>query len=60
MAALAEQAAKLVLNDNAAVKGGKAKKGGEAPAPQMERPEFIEHRNRIFDELYQKQQEEIA
>ncbi|KAJ2810577.1 hypothetical protein H4S07_002589, partial [Coemansia furcata] len=36
-------------------------KGGEAATPSLaEPPAFIEHRNRIFDELYQKQQEEIA
>ncbi|PIA15012.1 cytoplasmic threonine-tRNA ligase Trs1 [Coemansia reversa NRRL 1564] len=62
MSQLAEQTAALSLNDKD--KGDKSKKtkgSGNAPlAPQLERPEFIEHRNRIFDELYQKQQQEIA
>ncbi|KAJ2841869.1 threonyl-tRNA synthetase, partial [Coemansia brasiliensis] len=59
MAAIAEQAAKLSLNDQKPAKGNK-KDSSAALVPQMERPEFIEHRNRIFDELFQKQQEEIA
>ncbi|KAI9505467.1 threonyl-tRNA synthetase [Coemansia sp. RSA 1358] len=50
MSELEAQAAKLSLND--AAPAAKPKK--------TERPEFIEHRNRIFDELYKKQQEEIA
>ncbi|KAJ1872803.1 threonyl-tRNA synthetase [Coemansia sp. RSA 990] len=59
MADIVERAAKLSLNDQKPAKGNK--KGSDAaPAPSMERPEFIEHRNRIFDELFQKQQEEIA
>ncbi|KAJ2610075.1 threonyl-tRNA synthetase [Coemansia sp. RSA 1365] len=62
MSQLAEQTAALSLNDKN--KGDKPKKtkgsGNAPPAPQLERPEFIEHRNRIFDELYQKQQQEIA
>ncbi|KAJ2204204.1 hypothetical protein EV180_007442, partial [Coemansia sp. RSA 518] len=60
MAELAEQTAKLALNDKAPAKAGKAKKGSGAPAPQIERPEFIEHRNRIFEELYQIQQDKVA
>ncbi|KAJ2155877.1 threonyl-tRNA synthetase [Coemansia sp. RSA 552] len=68
MAALEAQTASLSLQDtapaeaagNAKGKGKKGKGGGNAPALQAERPEFIEHRNRIFDELYAKQQEEIA
>ncbi|KAJ1732818.1 threonyl-tRNA synthetase, partial [Coemansia biformis] len=63
MSGLVAQTAALSLSDAApgpaaADKPKKAK--GAAPAPQVERPEFIEHRNRIFDELFQKQQQEIA
>ncbi|KAJ2018462.1 threonyl-tRNA synthetase [Coemansia sp. S16] len=39
----------------------KKAKGGEAATSSLaEPPAFIEHRNRIFDELFQKQKEEIA
>ncbi|KAJ2080181.1 threonyl-tRNA synthetase [Coemansia sp. RSA 988] len=61
MSQLVEQAASLSLNDKGKADKPKKTKGSDgAPAPQIERPEFIEHRNRIFDELYQKQQQEIA
>ncbi|KAJ2722449.1 hypothetical protein GGI07_003284 [Coemansia sp. Benny D115] len=69
MSELEAQTAKLSVNEAAApaaaapapAKPAKAKKakGGDA-TPQVDRPEFIEHRNRIFDELFQKQKEEIA
>ncbi|KAJ2793201.1 hypothetical protein H4R21_005989, partial [Coemansia helicoidea] len=58
MSQLAAQTAALSLSDAAPAKPKKTK--GAAPAPLAERPEFIEHRNRIFDELYEKQQQEIA
>ncbi|KAJ2227130.1 threonyl-tRNA synthetase, partial [Coemansia sp. RSA 485] len=66
-AELEAQTANISLNENSApapspAKASKPKKGkgGDAAAPQVDRPEFIEHRNRIFDELFQKQKEEIA
>ncbi|KAJ2471050.1 threonyl-tRNA synthetase [Coemansia sp. RSA 2322] len=55
MSELEAQAASLSLNET---KPKKTK--GCAAAAQADRPEFIEHRNRIFDELFQKQQEAIA
>ncbi|KAI8320317.1 YIL078Wp-like protein [Martensiomyces pterosporus] len=64
MADIAAQTAELSLNDNKPAKADKPKKakGGDAAAAASltDRPEFIEHRNRIFDELYKKQQEEVA
>ncbi|KAJ1962086.1 threonyl-tRNA synthetase [Dipsacomyces acuminosporus] len=62
MADIEAKTAKLSLNDSKPVKAEKPKKtkGGDAAASLTEPPEFIEHRNRIFDELYKKQQEEIA
>ncbi|KAJ2777630.1 threonyl-tRNA synthetase [Coemansia interrupta] len=64
MSELEAQTANISLGDKAAppAKAAKPKKnkGAEAAAPLADRPEFIEHRNRIFDELFQKQKEEIA
>ncbi|KAJ1942346.1 hypothetical protein EC988_006517, partial [Linderina pennispora] len=59
MSDLAQKTADMSINDKQA-KQAKKPKAGNAPAPQIDRPEFIEHRNRIFDELYAKQQQEVA
>ncbi|KAJ1723955.1 threonyl-tRNA synthetase [Coemansia erecta] len=64
MSELEAQTANISLEEKAAPPAKMAKpkknKGGDAAAPLADRPEFIEHRNRIFDELFQKQKEEIA
>ncbi|KAI7833586.1 threonyl-tRNA synthetase [Kickxella alabastrina] len=70
MSSLEDKTAKIALNDTdatpapapAPTKVSKPKKAkpGNAATPQADRPEFIEHRNRIFDELFQKQKDEIA
>ncbi|KAJ2401684.1 threonyl-tRNA synthetase [Coemansia sp. RSA 2559] len=65
MSELEAQTAKLSVSDaKPAAKVAKPKKVkgsvGPAAASLSEPPEFIEHRNRIFDELYKKQQEENA
>ncbi|KAJ1648419.1 threonyl-tRNA synthetase [Coemansia asiatica] len=63
-AELEAQTANITINEPAAPVNASSKskksKGSETAAPQVDRPEFIEHRNRIFDELFQKQKEEIA
>lgn len=59
MVELESKIAELSVKDAPKQKKG-SKNAGRAGAPPKEDPKFIEHRNRIFDELYKKQQEEIA
>ncbi|KAJ2444397.1 threonyl-tRNA synthetase [Coemansia sp. RSA 2424] len=63
MSEIEAQVASISLNEAKPKKAAKAAKGGEAvtATPCLAAPPaYIEHRIRIFDELYQKQQEEIA
>ncbi|KAJ2492845.1 hypothetical protein GGI11_009052, partial [Coemansia sp. RSA 2049] len=65
MSELVDKAARLSVNDIAPKPTRKPKKANEggsgtSAASLTEPPAYIKHRNDIFEELYQKQQEEIA